>query len=37
MVALHGTDIVRVPLASATEKLKLVPLARYKEAEIFFG
>jgi 6-phosphofructokinase 1 len=37
MVALHGTDIVRVPLASATEKLKLVPIARYKEAEIFFG
>ena len=37
MVALHGTDIVRVPLASATEKLKTVDLARYKEAEIFFG
>ena len=37
MVALHGTDIVRVPLATATEKLKLVPLERYKEAEIFFG
>jgi 6-phosphofructokinase 1 len=37
MVALHGTDIVRVPLASATEQLKLVPLARYKESEIFFG
>ncbi len=37
MVALHGTDIVRVPLASATEKLKLVDPALYKEAEIFFG
>jgi 6-phosphofructokinase 1 len=37
MVALHGTDIVRVPLESATEKLKLVEPARYKEAEIFFG
>ena len=37
MVALHGTDIVRVPLASATEQLKLVPLERYKESEIFFG
>jgi 6-phosphofructokinase 1 len=37
MVALHGTDIVRVPLASATEKLKLVPLEFYKESEIFFG
>ncbi|CAB4662021.1 MAG: ATP-dependent 6-phosphofructokinase [Actinobacteria bacterium] len=37
MVALHGTDIVRVPLLSATEKLKAVSPARYKEAEIFFG
>jgi 6-phosphofructokinase 1 len=37
MVALHGTNIVRVPLASATEKLKTVPLERYKESEIFFG
>ena len=37
MVALHGTDIVRVPLATATEKLKTVPLERYKESEIFFG
>ena len=37
MVALHGTDIVRVPLISATEKLKTVDPALYKEAEIFFG
>jgi phosphofructokinase-like protein len=37
MVALHGTDIVRVPLASATEKLKLVNPALYQEAEVFFG
>ena len=37
MVALHGTDIVRVPLVSATAALKLVDPARYKEAEIFFG
>jgi phosphofructokinase-like protein len=37
MVALHGTDIVRVPLISATAALKLVDPARYKEAEIFFG
>lgn len=37
MVALHGTDIVRVPLASATEKLKLVDPSLYKEAEVFFG
>jgi hypothetical protein len=26
-----------VPLASATEKLKTVPLELYKEVEIFFG
>jgi 6-phosphofructokinase len=37
MVALHGTDIVRVPLVSATAHLKLVDPARYQEAEIFFG
>ncbi|HEX7404442.1 MAG TPA: 6-phosphofructokinase [Candidatus Nanopelagicaceae bacterium] len=37
MMALHGTDIVRVPLLSATSALKLVDAARYKEAEIFFG
>jgi phosphofructokinase-like protein len=37
MVALRGTDIVRVPLAEATAELKTVPLERYKEAEVFFG
>jgi len=37
MVALRGTDIVRVPIAEATRELKLVPLERYAEAEIFFG
>jgi ATP-dependent phosphofructokinase / diphosphate-dependent phosphofructokinase len=37
MVALRGTDIVRVPLAEATSELKLVPLERYAEAEVFFG
>jgi 6-phosphofructokinase 1 len=37
MVALRGTDIVRVPLADATRELKLVPLERYAEAEVFFG
>jgi 6-phosphofructokinase 1 len=26
-----------VPLATATEKLKTVPLELYKESEIFFG
>jgi ATP-dependent phosphofructokinase / diphosphate-dependent phosphofructokinase len=37
MVALRGTDIVRVPLAEATAELKLVPESRYAEAEVFFG
>jgi len=37
MVALRGTDIVRVPLADATRELKLVGLERYAEAEVFFG
>ncbi len=37
MVALQGTDIVRVPLQQATGTLKTVPLARYEEAKSFFG
>jgi phosphofructokinase-like protein len=37
MVALRGTDIVRVPLAEATAELKTVPLSRYAEVEVFFG
>jgi len=37
MVALRGTDIVRVPLQEATRELKTVPMARYAEAEVFFG
>lgn len=37
MVALRGTDIVRVPLADATGELKTVPLSRYAEASAFFG
>jgi phosphofructokinase-like protein len=37
MVALRGTDIIRVPLTAATAQLKLVPLERYAEAEVFFG
>ena len=37
MVALRGTDIVRVPLAEATGTLKTVPPARYAEARRFFG
>ncbi|TVZ03104.1 ATP-dependent 6-phosphofructokinase [Trebonia kvetii] len=37
MVALRGTEIVRVPLIEATRELKLVPVERYAEAEVFFG
>jgi 6-phosphofructokinase 1 len=37
MVALQGTDIVRVPLSAGTRELKTVPLERYTEAEVFFG
>jgi 6-phosphofructokinase 1 len=37
MVALKGTDIIRVPLSDATTELKLVDAALYAEAEVFFG
>jgi len=37
MVALRGTDIIRVPLSAATSMLKTVPADRYAEAEVFFG
>jgi 6-phosphofructokinase 1 len=37
MVALRGTEIIRVPIAAATRELKLVPPERYAEAELFFG
>src|SRR6201747_1249478 len=37
MVALRGTDIVRVPLAEATTELKTVKPELYAEAEVFFG
>ncbi|MGC5013922.1 6-phosphofructokinase [Streptosporangium sp. DT93] len=37
MVALQGTDIVRVGLDEATKELKTVPASRYEEAEVFFG
>jgi ATP-dependent phosphofructokinase / diphosphate-dependent phosphofructokinase len=37
MVALKGTDIIRVPLAAATTELKTVPPALYDEAKILFG
>src|SRR6266487_902108 len=34
MVALRGTEIVRVPLLEATRELKTVPVERYTEAEV---
>jgi 6-phosphofructokinase 1 len=37
MVALRGTDIVRVALADATTTLKTVPPELYEEAKVFFG
>lgn len=37
MVALRGTQVVRVPLSEATAELKTVPPERYAEAEVFFG
>lgn len=37
MVALKGTDIVRVPIIEATSKLKTVDPALYAEAGVFFG
>jgi ATP-dependent phosphofructokinase / diphosphate-dependent phosphofructokinase len=37
MVALRGTDIVRVPLAEATVRIKTVEPALYAEFDVFFG
>ncbi|MBB1242678.1 6-phosphofructokinase [Streptomyces durbertensis] len=37
MVALRGTDIVRVPLRDAVSGTRTVDAARYAENEIFFG
>jgi 6-phosphofructokinase 1 len=37
MVALRGTDIVRVPLAEATAQLKRVKPELYEEVGVFFG
>ncbi len=37
MVALRGTDTVRVPLEEATREPKTVPSERLAEAEVFFG
>jgi 6-phosphofructokinase 1 len=37
MVALRGTDIIRVPLSEGTAELKLVSPEEYAEAAVFFG
>ena len=37
MVALRGTDIVRVPLIEGTGELKVVDPSQYSEAEVLFG
>jgi 6-phosphofructokinase 1 len=37
MMALRGTDIVRVPLSAGTGELKVVDPEEYAEAAIFFG
>ncbi len=37
MMALRGTDIVRVPLAEGTRELKVVRPELYAEAEVLFG
>ncbi|HEX6514547.1 MAG TPA: 6-phosphofructokinase [Nocardioidaceae bacterium] len=37
MVALRGTEIVRVPLSEGTSTLKTVPPEQYAEVEVFFG
>ena len=37
MMALRGTDIIRVPLIEGTGELKLVSEKEYAEAQVFFG
>jgi phosphofructokinase-like protein len=37
MVALHGTEIDRVPLSEGTKELKVVRPELYEEAEVLFG
>ena len=37
MVALHGTEIVRVALDEALREPKLLDPALYETAEVFFG
>ena len=37
MAALHGDEVVSVPLTEATAELKLVPQSWYETAQTFFG
>ncbi|WP_030158418.1 6-phosphofructokinase [Glycomyces sp. NRRL B-16210] len=37
MMALQGTNVVRIPIHEGTDELKTVPVERYAEAEVFFG
>ncbi|MET8573146.1 6-phosphofructokinase [Streptomyces sp. NPDC004783] len=37
MMALRGTDIIRMPLAESTKATKKVPRELYKEFDVFFG
>ncbi|MEU6861375.1 6-phosphofructokinase [Glycomyces sp. NPDC046736] len=37
MMALRGTDVLRIPIHEGTDVLKTVPVERYADAEVFFG
>ena len=37
MVALHGTDVVRIPIEEAVAKLKTVDARLFETAAVFFG
>ena len=37
MVALRGTDVIRVPLEAGVEKLKTVDQKLFDTAAVFFG
>jgi phosphofructokinase-like protein len=37
MMAIQGTDVVRIPIHEGTDELKTVPVERYADAEVFFG
>jgi phosphofructokinase-like protein len=37
MASLHGTDIVRVRMADAVDRLKRVPLSRWEEMQVLLG